>query len=304
MSASRKLAQGAEALLVKSLVGLLSALPITIASRLGGMIARSIGPSLAVSRKVGDANLRLAMPDLSALQRQEIIRQVWQNLGQTVTELAHLKALREVPKNVQQVGYTLEGWDEHVAPYFTPGKPTIFFTGHLANWEMMPIIAAARGVDFGFMYRAAANPTVDALLKKLRNDGYAGNIKMFPKGAAGARAAYAHLSRGGVLGLLVDQKLNTGLAVPFFGKTAMTMDALASFALRFRCPVLPMHVRRLGPARLAVICDPPLTLPQTGDKLADSLALTKDMNLCLERWIREQPGDWLWLHKRWPAQPL
>lgn len=162
------------------------------------------------------------------------------------------------------------------------------------------MIAATHGLDFGFMYRAAANPLVDETLKTLRQSGYAGNVKMFPKGAAGARAAYAHLSRGGTLGLLVDQKLDTGLAVPFFGRPAMTMDALASFALKFRCPVLPIHVRRLGPGRLAVLCDPPLSLPQTGDKKADIVALTNDMNRVLEDWIRQQPGDWLWLHRRWP----
>lgn len=302
MSKSYNFAQRAEALLVNILVRFLSVLPAVTAARLGGAIAGFVGPFLAVSHKVGDANLRAAMPDLSAAERKQIITQVWQNLGQTVAELTKLKVLREVPKGSRQPGYTLQGWDENVAPYLELGKPAIFFTGHLANWEVMPVIAGARGVDFGFMYRAASNSIVDDVIRKLRQSGYASEVKMFPKGAAGGKAAYAHLSRGGVLGLLVDQKLDTGLPVPFFGRTAMTMDALASFALRFRCPVFPIHVRRLGPARLEVICDQKLSLPQTGDKQADSLALTTQMNRTLEGWISQQPGDWLWLHKRWPRQ--
>lgn len=296
------LAPRAEAFMVKALVGLLSALPVAAASRLGGVVAAGIGPLLSVSRKVGESNLCLALPDLSASQRQEIIRQVWENLGRTVTELVHLKALREVPDGSLQPGYVLEGWAEHAAPCLEPGKPAIFFTGHLANWEVMPTMAASHGVDFGFMYRAASNPLVDETLQKLRQTGYGRDVKMFPKGAMGARAAYAHLSRGGVLGLLVDQKLDTGLSVPFFGKNAMTMDALASFALKFKCPVLPIHVRRVGPARLRVICEPALALPQTGNKQADILSLTTEMNRTLEGWIREQPGDWLWLHRRWPRK--
>lgn len=123
---------------------------------------------------------------------------------------------------------------------------------------------------------------------------------MFAKGAAGGRAAYAHLRDGNVLGLLVDQKLNTGIDVPLFGKNAKTMDALAAFALKFRCPVLPIHVRRRGPARLEVVCDPALQVPQSGDRQADMQALTLAMNQTLERWITAQPGDWLWLHRRWP----
>lgn len=290
----------AEALVVRALVKLLSALPVTAASRLGGAVTRTIGPLLPVSRKVGDANLRLAMPALSAPQRQRIIRQVWENLGQSITELVTLKQIREVPEGSDQPGYVLTGWDEHVAPNLAPGQPVLFFTGHLGNWEVMPVMAETKGLDFGFMYRAASNKAVDEILGRLRRQGYGKPVQMFPKGATGARAAYAHLRKGGALGLLVDQKLDTGVAVPFFDKTAMTMDALASFALKFRCPVFPIHVVRKGPARLQVICDPPLALPDSGDKQADMLAVTNAMNQTLEGWIRARPGDWLWLHRRWP----
>jgi len=293
-------AQRAEAVLAGALIRLLSLLPPVMAARLGGAVTRSIGPLLPVSQKVGDANLRLAMPELSAPERKRIIRQVWENLGQTITELVRLKDIREVPQGAPGPGYSIAGWDEHVVPLLEPGKPALFFTGHIGNWEVMPLMADAYGVDFGFMYRAPSNKLVDEMLARLRRRNYRHNVQMFPKGAAGARAAYAHLRQGGALGLLVDQKLDTGVAVPFFGKSAMTMDALASFALKFRCPVFPIHVRRLGPARLEVVCDPALAFPDSADKQANALALTNEMNQTLERWIREQPGDWLWLHRRWP----
>jgi Kdo2-lipid IVA lauroyltransferase/acyltransferase len=296
--------QRAEAALAGALIRLLSLLPPVTASRLGGAVTRSIGPWLPVSKKVGDANLRLAMPELSARERKRIIRQVWENLGQTITELVRLKDIREVPQDAPGPGYSIKGWDENVAPHVSPGKPMLFFTGHVGNWEIMPLMADAYGVDFGFMYRAPSNKLVDEMLMRLRLGNYRHKVAMFPKGAAGARAAYGHLRQGGALGLLVDQKLDTGVAVPFFGKTAMTMDALASSALKFRCPVFPIHVRRLGPARLEVVCDPALPLPGTGDRQADALALTNEMNRTLERWIREKPGDWLWLHRRWPKDTV
>lgn len=123
---------------------------------------------------------------------------------------------------------------------------------------------------------------------------------MFAKGAAGARAALGHLRQGGYLAMLVDQKLNDGIAVPFFGRPAMTTPALAGFALHFRCPLIGAHVRRLGPARLQVVVEPPLALPDSGDRAADIAALTLRVNQTLEGWIRAQPEAWLWLHRRWP----
>jgi KDO2-lipid IV(A) lauroyltransferase len=110
------------------------------------------------------------------------------------------------------------------------------------------------------------------------------------------------MMRGQHLGLLVDQKLDNGIPVPLFGQPAMTAPATASLALKFKCPVLPVHVVRVGPARLNVICEAPLVLPDTGGKEQDVLALTTEMNRTLERWIREKPGAWLWLHRRWPRE--
>jgi Kdo2-lipid IVA lauroyltransferase/acyltransferase len=125
-------------------------------------------------------------------------------------------------------------------------------------------------------------------------------VPMFPKGARGARGALAHLARGGYLGMLVDQKMNDGIPVEFFGRTAMTAPALAAMALRFRCPVIPGRIRRLGPARLRLEVEPSLTLPDSGDRQQDIATLMRTVNATLERWITDEPGAWLWLHRRWP----
>jgi KDO2-lipid IV(A) lauroyltransferase len=180
------------------------------------------------------------------------------------------------------------------------GGRFLILTGHIGNWEVLPAAFAGRGVELGFMYRAASNPLVDQMIQNLRTENANRPAIMFPKGGAGARAAYAHLARQGHLVILNDQKLDNGIAVPFFGRPAMTAPALASFALRFRCPIFPVRVVREGPARLHLIIEPPMTLPDSGDKDEDVLTLTTASNAILERWIREIPGSWLWLHRRWP----
>ena len=125
---------------------------------------------------------------------------------------------------------------------------------------------------------------------------------MFAKGAQGARGAIAHLRAGGSLGFLVDQKMNDGIEVPFFGRNAMTAPALAQLALRFGLPIVPIRVVRLGAGRFRMVCEAPLAITRTGDRTADTYAISLAVNATLERWIRERPEAWLWLHRRWPRE--
>lgn len=287
-----------EALAARACLGLLRAVGPVAASNLGGAMARTLGPWLPVSR-VADHNLRRAFPELDRSARRRIVRGVWDNLGRTVAEFPHLAGLRQ---NASGPGWEIVNEDILVR-VAERGGPAIFFSGHIGNWELLPPVVAAFGMPMSSMYRPAANPVVNALIAELRRAAIGADLPMFPKGAAGGRAALAHMARGGFLGMLMDQKLNDGIAVDFFGRPAMTAPALAALALRFRCPVIPGHAQRIAPARLRFVVDPPLELPDTGDRAADIAALTREVNATLERWIRARPENWLWLHRRWPKAP-
>jgi KDO2-lipid IV(A) lauroyltransferase len=267
------------------------------ASNLGGCVMRRIGPWLPVSR-IAERNLARAMPHLSRPARARIVRGMWENLGRTAAELPHLPALGRSASG--------PGWecpdDAALRALRERGGPALLFSGHLANWEIGFPVAAAYGLRVSWFYRAASNPLAERAIQALRGAATGPDVPMFPKSAEGARAALGHLRRGGLLGMLVDQKLNEGVAVPFFGHPAMTTTALAQFALRLRCPVLPLRPVRLGPARFRILCDPFLELPDTGDRAADVIALTTAVNATLERWIREHPDSWLWMHRRWPEE--
>ncbi len=290
-----RLRAGAELALLRAGMALMRALGPVVASNLCGAVARAVGPWLPVSR-VAEANLRAAMPGLDGAARRRVVRGVWDNLGRTVGELSHVGALRETPG---------PGWEMHAAAILeaarASGEPVIFVSGHIVNWEVMPPAVARLGLPFASLYRAAANPAVDAAVVALRRRALGSAVPMFPKGAAGARAALAPLRAGGHLGMLLDQKMNDGIAARFFGRDAMTAPALAAMALRYRCRVIPGHVQRLGPARFRLVVEPPLVLPDSGDRQADILALTQAVNDTLERWIAARPESWLWLHRRWPT---
>ena len=288
-----------EAAAARAALRLLRTLGPVRASNLCGAIARTLGPWLPVSR-IAYANLRAAMPELDEATRRRIVRGVWDNLGRTAGELPHLAHLRPTSSGP---GWELVG-AEALQPLLAEAGPAILFSGHIGNWEALPVAAAAAGIPFHSMYRTIENPALDRMLLDLRRQAMRSEVGMFAKGAAGAVAAMRHLRAGGRLGMLMDQKMNDGIPARFFGHPAMTAPALAVLALRLRCPVIPGWVERTGPARFRVTCEMPLALPDTGNRDQDIATLTQAVNDRLEAWVRLKPESWLWLHRRWPKEAL
>lgn len=293
MSRLRRLGHVAEAVGAHLLWGLLRALPLDVASGLGGGLCRALGPRLKASR-VARANIALAMPELSATAREAVLRESWDMFGRTVAEFPHLARIPE--DRIELVGADV------LASLRARTGPALLFGAHFGNWEIPAVVGHRTGVRYHGIYRAANNPLVDRLYRAARLPLMAGLI---PKGAAGARAALAALRDGGAVALLVDQKMNDGIAVPFFGRPAMTAPALSQLALRFHCPVVPVRVDRLGGARFRLTLFPPLNvagLTAGLDRRGAETAIMAHINAILEDWIRAAPGQWLWLHRRWPRE--
>lgn len=271
-----------------AMLALFRALPVDAASGLGGFIARTIGPWVKVSN-VARRNLAHAFPDKSAAEIETIVREVWDNLGRVVGEFPHIRTL--IDKRVEVVGI------ENVHALRDDGKGGLFIGAHFGNWEVATALAQREGFDLTLVYRAANNPWVEDLYRRNRAATGAGQIQ---KGSEGAKEIMAVLKAGGHIAMLVDQKMNDGIPVPFFGRDAMTATAVARFAQKFRCPVAMLKVERTGGAHFRLTICPPLDVASTGDTRADTLATMTTINKTIETWVRERPGQWLWLHKRWP----
>ena len=271
--------------------GAFGLLPLDRASALGGALARRIGPSLAISERAR-RNLRRAFPGLPEIEIERIVTDMWDNLGRVAAEYPHLRKIRVFEPGGRVETHGLEHIDRAVAA----GRRMIIFSGHIANWEICMLAAVQCGISVAQIYRAANNPLVDRMITRFRGD----VGELIPKGAVAARRAIAVLRRGAHLTMLVDQKMNDGIPVPFFGRPAMTAPALASLALRFDCDVLPARVERLAGAHFRLTVFPPLPLSRSGDHHADVAALMARVNETLEVWIRDRPEQWFWLHRRWP----
>ncbi|MBI2977682.1 MAG: lauroyl acyltransferase [Rhodospirillales bacterium] len=273
--------EAAVALLVYSLFRIL---PLDWASALGGWLARAIGPWLPISERAV-RNLSNAFPEKSPAEIRAIVRAMWDNLGRVAAEFPHLSEIDVYdPK-----GRVETSGGEYVDLLREDGAAGIFFSGHIANWEIVSLGATQRGVPLDRVYREANNRLVEWLYRHGRA-GVEGAL--IPKGSAGARLLLKSLKEGKHLGMLVDQKMNDGIPVKFF--------ALAELALRFDCPVVPARVVRLKGARFKLVIEPPLKLVRTGDHKADVVANMAQVNALIEKWVRDTPEQWLWLHNRWP----
>src|SRR5207249_4802303 len=132
--------------------------------------------------------------------------------------------------------------DALVGQLLAAGRRIIFVSAHFANWEVASLAATQRGLAVAQIYRPANNPLVDRLIGRFR--GVVGS-ELIPKGSVAARRAIEALREGRHLAALVDQKMNDGIPVPFFGRDAMTAPAIAQLALRFDCAIIPARVERL-----------------------------------------------------------
>lgn len=275
-----------EAALLRGFYAFLRLLPLDTASQLGGWLARHIGPLLKAHRTAQD-NLARFMPELSAEGRKNILRDMWDNLGRVAAEIAFL-GREELASRVTSSG--IENLPEE-------NGHALFFSGHFGNWELLPYVAWSYGHPLTLVYRKANNPYVDALIASLRS---IWSDDMFPKGPAGAVKMARTIKKEMSIAMLIDQKMNDGIAVPFFGIDAMTAPALAQMALRYDLPIIPASVIRSGGAHFVGTVHPAIQTEKTGDTEKDILAIMTAINATLEGWIRERPAQWFWVHQRWP----
>jgi Kdo2-lipid IVA lauroyltransferase/acyltransferase len=261
-------------------------LPLDVASALGGEIGRLIGPFFS-AHKTAQKNIAFVYPDMSKKHINRLTGRMWEHLGRVGAEYASLPGTR-ITSRVTASG--IENLPK-------PGESALFFSGHVGNWELLSSIAYDRGVDLTLVYRHTNNPQVDQIIADIRRS-HASDL--IAKGLRGGIKILSALKRGGSVAMLVDQKLNNGISVPFFGREAMTSPAIAEIALKYDIPIIPARVIRTQGAYFEGTIYPPLRIEKTGDHKQDVLRVMSQINEVLEGWIRETPEQWFWVHRRWP----
>nr|WP_281413582.1 lipid A biosynthesis lauroyl acyltransferase [Microvirga antarctica] len=281
--------------IVRSVFAFARALGPERSGGLGAAIARRIGPLLPAHR-TAIANLKAVYPDKPEPEIKAIARGAWDNLGRVGGEYPHLGTLFDFDPDGVVPGRTEVDGIEHFLSLRDDGKPGIIFSAHLGNWELPAICAARFGLDATAVFRAPNDPAIARVLHEIRS-GTMGGLEAARQGAA--FAMQGALERGGHLGMLIDQHFTRGVIVDFMGRPALVNPILGKFARRFDCPVHGVRVIRLPNHRFRLQLTPALDLPRDPDGQVNVQGAMQAMTSVVESWVRENPSQWLWMHRRW-----
>ncbi len=250
-------------------------------------------------RKVGMENLKEAFGDrYTEIERDQLVRGVYLHFCMMLMEMLHIP--RKLHRENWRDRITLVG-ERTVVDQLLKGGPTIMLTGHFGNWEMAGYLFGVFGFPPNSVARVLENPYLEAYLKKFRERT---GQKIIPK-KGGYDDMIAVLKSGGLLSFIADQDAGErGLFVDFFGRPASTHKAIALLALEHKAPVMVGGARRIGTGfHYEVFLEEIIQPEEWTGKLDDARLLTQRYTSALERIIRRNPEQYLWLHRRWKHQP-
>jgi len=278
--------------LFRLFIGLFALLGLARGRAFGAWLGRTLGSRLGVSKRAL-RNLARSFPEKSEAERKAVLLGVWDNLGRTSAEYAHLSKMTIYTDDPM---IRVHGQDvlERIKSGGTGG---IFFSGHFANWEVMPLCLTGFGLDTVEIYRAANNPHTDAWL--VRNRTRHIKAEQVSKDHKGGRAILSAAKSKRHLAMLIDQKLMEGIPVQFFGRPAMTPPAAARMAIKYAVPLVPVSIVRAEDGRFDLTVHEPVAPIISGNLQQDVFDTTQMMTGIIEDLVRRTPEQWLWLHNRW-----
>jgi KDO2-lipid IV(A) lauroyltransferase len=288
------------AVLAVAVVSPLFVLPWGAAAALGRLYGRVAGLFWGKARRAGMINLRRAYGESMTKDRaRRETFAVFAGLGESIAD--GLQFSRRFPEGRR-------GWEALYAAedpaleerLLADPRPKVFVTGHLGSWEVAAMLAKKRNPKGAVVARRVDNPFLDALVKRLRVSAPEEWIEK--KGAA--PEALARLERGQSVVMLLDENGGPrGPFVPFFGRPASTRKTAALLSLRTGAPIVVGAAVRRGTARYLsrlALLEPGARRANDADAIVE---LTRAITETWERWVREDPLQWRWIHWRWKSRP-
>lgn len=268
------------------LIAALRLLPYRLRIPFGGwLLRRVVGPLAGYGGRVRD-NLVLIWPDLSAAEVKALTFSVLDNVGRT---LAELYSPQEFKANVAGSPLLGEGLDQIVEAQ-RAGRGVILVSGHFGNHDIARAVLASQGMQVAALYRPQRNPYFDrhfaATIRAISEP-------LFPRGRRGLADLIAHLRKGGMLGMLIDQHMRQGAALTFLGHRALTALSAADMALKYNCLLVPVYgIRQPDGLHFDLLIEPAIAHTTAAE-------MTQALNNSLEAQVRAHPGQWFWVHRRW-----
>jgi len=263
------------------------------ASNLGSVLGRFIGP-LFRSKHITKQNIKIGLGELDQRKEAEIINSMWSNIGRTFAEYPFLKDFKFNKINFDHI--KING-TEYLDEIKKNNEPTIFYSCHFANFELMAMELDKFGIKCAAIYRPLNNFFLNPLMEYLRMKYICPN--QIPKGRMGMREIISKVKDGYSIALMVDQRVSEGPRTPFFNKLAHTTTIPAQLALKYNCKLVPISLERKEGPNFEMTIHEPYKIEKTGNDEEDTKNITLKINQIIEKMIITNPKQWIWSHNRW-----
>ncbi len=269
--------------------------------------ARDIGSLLyridKKHRRRAIENLAASFPDMPEKQVHATAERSMQHFIELIMDILFTTRLINVESWHQYV--RLNGLGEALKVMLR-GQGAIVLTGHYGNWEILGYTLATLGFETYSIARPIDNPQIDAWLLGVRER--RGQIILSKRGVT--TTALDVLRRKGVLGFIADQNAGPkGMFVPFFGRLASTYKSIGLLAIEHEVPVIVGYARRRGDVFSFDLGVQDVIYPEDWknypkDLYTDELHyLTARYTKGIEDFVRADPTQYLWIHRRWKTRP-
>ncbi|MBT4645766.1 MAG: hypothetical protein HOC10_04605 [Pelagibacteraceae bacterium] len=235
-------------------------------------------------------NCKIVFPNLSDDAIIKIINNSWKNLGNNLFELTYLKKLINQKNLIEFEGL------EVLEKIKKKAAPVIFFSIHASNWEICVPILDQKGFNIGAIYRHINNKFFDKYIYKKRNEALNSKYSFYtPKGKISAKEILNGVNNNKNIFLLVDQKDSAGVFIDFFGNKVKTQIGFLKIARKYNLQLIPMRNIRLPNNKFKITFEKPL---EHNNNLISDEEKMLEINNIIEKWIKENPENWFWQHKR------
>ena len=264
------------------------------ASNLGAILGKFIGP-LFRSKDITKKNIKTGLGEINEQKESEIINDMWSNIGRTFAEYVFLKDFKFNRTNFDHM--KINGIS-HLEEIKKNNEIVIFYSAHLANFELMAMELDKFGIKCAAIYRPLNNFFLNPLMEYLRMKYICPN--QIPKGRMGMREIIGKVKNGYSIALMVDQRVSEGPRTMFFNKPAHTTTIPAQLALKYDCKLVPISLeRKEGPNFEMTIHEPYKIEKTNNNEEEDTKNITLKINQIIEKMILNNPKQWIWSHNRW-----
>lgn len=274
---------------------ILSWIPLPLIHGLGHIIGLFVYWIPNSLKKVAAINLQLCFPQMTAAERQKVLRQSLIESIKTGLEMGamwfwSIERLNSLDKGIKG----LEIWQEA----YQKGNGVIALTPHIGQWEFLGLFSQ-KYAPMTSLYRPPKLTDLNEFLINARKR--TGNT-VVPTTPSGVRALYGSLKKGHMAGILPDQDPGkTGIFAPFFGIQANTMNLITKLAERTHAPVIIAYAERLpwGRGYITHIH----SVDHTNITNPDPVLAASALNKAIENCVREKPTQYQWIYKRFKKRP-